>query len=132
MLFRSSPAALKVSAKLPTTTDPCGEVRYGLSADTDEWQSVNRIDFQMSPDHSLFGRYMATSNVKAIPFEKTGNLLTTNAGGIDNLAQSLTLGSTYVINASTVNALRITGNRTAVTRPEVSYFSNKDQANETD
>jgi hypothetical protein len=121
-----SPAALKVAAKLPATTDPCGEVRYGLSADTDEWQLITRLDFQQTGDHSLFGRYMATSNVRPIPFQKTGNLLTTTAGGLDNLAQSMTVGSTYVISSTMVNALRITGNRTAVTRPEVSYFSNSD------
>ena len=31
--------------RLPTTTDPCGLVQYGLPSETDEWQQVAKVDY---------------------------------------------------------------------------------------
>jgi hypothetical protein len=58
-----------------------------------------------------------------------GNLLTTasedrNLGvGLDNLGQSYALGSTYLIGPNTVNAYRLTVNRTAIHRLGANFFS---------
>ena len=55
-----SPAAINMAKRLPTTTDPCGLVNFGVAGDRDEHQAMFRVDYQLSSKHSVFGRYMAT------------------------------------------------------------------------
>ena len=55
-----SPAALKVAATLPKTTDPCGRITYSRSRPQDEAQYIGKVDLQLSSNHSMFGRYMFT------------------------------------------------------------------------
>jgi len=55
-----SPAALNIAKRLPATTDPCGQITFGTTDDSNEGQALGRIDYQWSADHSVFGRYMAT------------------------------------------------------------------------
>ena len=43
--------------------------------------------------------------------------------GLNGLAQSFTLGSTYLVNANVVNALRVTGNRTATNNDGGQFIS---------
>jgi hypothetical protein len=124
-----SRAALNITSRLPTTTDPCGLVQYGLPSETDEWQQVAKVDFTMSEKHSLFGRYIATSQFTPPPFSLEAaeeNLLVTRIGGRDNLAQSLTIGENYVINSSTLNAVRFAYNRTDIHRTSTDFFSAPD------
>ena len=63
-----SKAALNITSKLPTTTDPCGLVQYGLPTATDEWQYVGKVDYQLNTKHSVFGRYIATKQFTPPPF----------------------------------------------------------------
>jgi hypothetical protein len=35
-----SPAALNITHRLPTTTDPCGQINYTQVSDQDEWQAI--------------------------------------------------------------------------------------------
>jgi hypothetical protein len=124
-----SPAALKITSRLPTTSDPCGLVQYGLPSETDEWQQVGKVDFTMSDKHSLFGRYIATSQFTPPPFSLEAaeqNLLVTRIGGRDNLAQTFTLGENYVINSSTLNAVRFAYNNTDIHRTSTDFFSAPD------
>jgi hypothetical protein len=85
----SAPAALNLAKRLPTTTDPCGETRFSLPSDRDETQTIGRLDYQRSTNHSLFGRYMYTTDKRPAPFEKSDNVLTTTTSAVDNYAQSL-------------------------------------------
>src|SRR5262245_58342351 len=119
---RFSPAALKMASFLPKTNDPCGLITYSQPDDRDEGQYVGRIDYQLSGNHSVFGRYMASRDKKPSAYGTTGNVLTTVNPSIDNLAQSLTLGDTKVFGSNTVNALRFAFNRTAVNRDNDPYF----------
>jgi hypothetical protein len=57
-----SPAAVKLAARLPKTDDPCGETHFGLPEHRNEYQGVSRVDYQLSPNNSVFGRYMATQH----------------------------------------------------------------------
>jgi hypothetical protein len=123
---RFSPAALKLAKSLPATTDPCGQVTYRQPDDRDEGQYVGRVDYQLSPNHSVFGRYMATRDKKPSSFAATGNVLTTVNPHIDNLAQSATLGDTMVFGNNMVNAMRFAFNRTAVDRDNDPYFGPED------
>ena len=52
-----SPAAVKMTTYLPTTTDPCGEVKYTMQLDSDERQYVGKVDFQRTANDTIFGRY---------------------------------------------------------------------------
>ena len=80
----------------------------------------------MSEKHSLFGRYIATSQFTPPPFSLEAaeqNLLVTRMGGRDNLAQTFTLGENYVINSSTLNAVRFAYNNTDIHRTSTDFFS---------
>jgi hypothetical protein len=121
-----SRAALNISAKLPTTTDPCGLLQYGRPDASDEWQQVTKIDYQVNEKHRVFGRYIGTSFFRPPPFslpEAQQNLLVTSIGGRDQLATTLTAGEDYVISSSTLNSLRFAFNRTNITRTSTDFFS---------
>lgn len=121
-----SRAALAITSRIPTTTDPCGLVQYGVPAQTDEWQGVAKIDQTINEKHSLFGRYIATSQFTPPPFSLDAaeqNLLVTRIGGRDNMSQTLTLGENYVISSTTLNQLRFAYNRTDIHRTSTDFFS---------
>ena len=122
-----SPAALNLARRLPSTTNPCGEITYQTSNSSDQGQGVGRIDYQISLNHSLFGRYMITSYDEPPPFSLSpDNVLTTGTPGLDNLAQSVATGSTVVFGNNTVNSLRFAFNRTAIARGGPPWFEPKD------
>jgi hypothetical protein len=121
-----SKAALNISTKLPTTTDPCGRVQFGQPAATDEWQQVSKVDYQVNEKHRIFGRYIGTSVFTTPPFslpEANSNLLVTRTGGRDNLATTMTVGEDYVISSNTLNSFRFAFNRTAISRTSTDFFS---------
>jgi hypothetical protein len=55
--IRSAPAALAIAKRLPATTDPCGRVTYSSPTKPVESQSIGKVDWQITQNHSLFGRY---------------------------------------------------------------------------
>jgi hypothetical protein len=117
-----SPAALNLVRRLPPATDPCGTVTFSSTDDQNQGQAVGRIDFQRGSNHSIFGRYMATFVTEEPAYGRSDNVLTTPNPGIDNLAQSLTLGDTRVLGANTVNALRVGLNAVSVDRYNTPFF----------
>src|SRR4029079_8798854 len=75
------PAAVKLSALLPKTADPCGRVVYGQTSNSNGWQFVARVDYQLSDKHSLFGRFLRAYQNDISPFEYTSdNILTATNG----------------------------------------------------
>jgi hypothetical protein len=123
---RFSKAALNISRRLPTSEDPCGLVQYGLPSATDEGQLVSKVDYQFNDKHSIFGRYILTSQFTPPPFSLDSaeeNILVTRIGGRDNLAQTMTLGENWVLSPSTLNSFRFTFNRTGIHRTSTDYFS---------
>jgi len=121
-----SRAALNIAAKLPTTSDPCGLVQYGLPTASDEWQIPVKVDFQLNDKHRVFGRYIGTSFFRPPPFslpEAQSNLLVTSTGGRDQLATTMTVGEDWVISSSTLNSVRVAFNRTNITRTSTDFFS---------
>jgi hypothetical protein len=120
---RFSRAAVRLATFLPPTGDACGEVTYSLKKNNNHGQWIGRIDWQRTKDHSIFGRYMATSFAQSVPMGPTDTVLSlfdaaNNRGesGFDDLAQSLTLGDTRVIRSTGVNTLRVAFNRSSVSR----------------
>ena len=76
-----SPAAMAIARQLPITADPCGDVRFSAPLSYDQSQIVTKVDYQGSGGHSIFGRYMLTFDEQVPAWPKSGNVLTTRAGG---------------------------------------------------
>jgi hypothetical protein len=124
---RFSPAAVNLARRLPTTTDPCGDLTYTRGNDSDEWQALGRADYQLTTNHSMFGRYLITSYVKPSSYLESQNPLTTAGGvGLDNLANSIAFGDTLVFGSNVVNAFRVAYNRTTVIRANAPFFGPQD------
>ena len=122
-----SPAAMRLARLLPTATDPCGQITYTTTADSNEGQGIGRVDYQLTQDHSIFGRYMATFIKKQPSYEGgSDNVLKAADSGVDNLAHALTLGDTMVFGPTMVNAIRVAYNRTTVNRNNTPYFDPSD------
>jgi hypothetical protein len=124
-----SPQTLAIAKMLPapnSSSDPCGKVTYGAVTQINQKQVLGRVDYQISDKQSLFGRYMATTYLQPPAYSLTQNLLASTQGGLNDLAQSATIGHTYLINSSTVNAFRLAFNRVGVHRDNNDYFSGCD------
>jgi hypothetical protein len=101
-----SPVALKLTARLPKTDNPCGEVTYGQKTVTDQKQLVSRVDYQFSDRHSLFGRFLYSADETPSSYKFTpDNPLNVN-NNRSSRSYAFTAGSTYLISSSTVNAFR--------------------------
>jgi hypothetical protein len=110
-------SALNLAGLLPSTANQCGRIIYNPPDRPDENKGVWKVDYQLNPKHSLFWRSVLASYYDPPPYATTGNLLTSNAGdGFDNLAQSHAIGSTYLLDPNTINALRLSVNRVGVHR----------------
>ncbi len=124
-----SPQSLAVAKLLPAPNnpnDPCGAVTYGAVTQINQYQILGRVDYQINQKQSLFGRYMATTYVQPAAYSLTKNILASTQGGLNDLAQSATIGHTYVISPNTVNAFRLAFNRVGVHRTNNDYFSGCD------
>ncbi|HYR83735.1 MAG TPA: TonB-dependent receptor [Terriglobia bacterium] len=121
-----SPQALEIVKRLPAAAGPCGQVSFGPISKIDENQVLGRVDYTISQNQTLFGRYMATTYFLPPAFSLSRNILDTVQGGLDDLAQSATIGHTYLLNSNTVNTFRVAANRLAVHRYNDDYFSGCD------
>ena len=119
-----SPAAAKIVSQLPKAQNDCGEITFGRRSVIDDKELVGRVDFQASSKHTLFGRYYALFNLETSPFKFTpDNILNAGVNGNDELAQSVALGSTYLLSPNIIHSLRVAYNRTAQLRVGQKYFS---------
>ena len=64
-----SPQALEIVKKLPAATGPCGQVAFGPVTKTNEYQTLGRVDYQISDKHSVFGRYMISGFKQPSPYQ---------------------------------------------------------------
>ncbi len=113
-----SPAALKVagSGYIPSSSDPCGEIRYTVPLDDNNGQFVARIDVQRTANHTIFGRYLDHVEQRPPTLSRTHDVLAVrNIYGPKSRkrAQTTALGDTQVFGSSTVNAIRATYVRTS-------------------
>ena len=108
-----SPAAVSLLRRLNQVgPEPCGEVTFGRQNNQDENQFVGRLDYQLTPNQSFFGRYMMTTFSIDLPLGLTpDNLLNSTTTGQDNPSHSVALGYTSVFGANAVNELRVSYNR---------------------
>ncbi len=105
-----SPIARAISGYLPKTDSPCGEVNFTAPIENSNPQGVVRMDFQLNPSQTIFGRYLFTAENIPSAFAETGNVLTVR--GINNERRyrehSTVIGHTAVLGSAQVNALRVT------------------------
>lgn len=105
-----SPAAVAISKVFQQSTNPCGRVFFGNPVKENDLQVPVRLDYQINGKQSLFGRYLATRIDAAVPWSISHDPLSVGVGN-DDMAQSLTLGHTYLITPSVINSFRLFGNR---------------------
>jgi hypothetical protein len=98
------PIAVKVVSYLPTTTDPCGKLVYGAINPVNDKQWVTKIDYTLNQKHTIFGRILASYEDNLSPQNQM--VLARNPNRYDR-NYSVTVGSTYLLTPSTVNAFRI-------------------------
>lgn len=124
-----SPQALAIAKLLPQPNnpdDPCGKTTYGAVTQINQHQVLGRVDYQINDKQSLFGRYMATTYFEPPAYSLTKDILASTQGGLNDLAQSATIGHTYLISSNTINAFRLAFNRVGVHRDNDNYFSGCD------
>jgi hypothetical protein len=126
-LFSKAAMTIARSGWLPATNDPCGEVRFSAPSDSNQTQYVTRLDYQLTPNHSLFGRYINTGEEYLPALERTHNVLVLTAAfnpKRNRRAHTLAVGDTQVLGANTVNAARVTYVRTSTlsNQPPEQYF----------
>ncbi len=110
-----SPIIMALESHLPVPTNPCGTYNFQAPANYTENQGLARIDYHLSNANTIFGRYFITNLVAPpgspnLPAGQGGLLIAAIDGQFDRV-QSLTLGDTYLFGSSTVNSIRVTGNR---------------------
>lgn len=99
-----NPSSIKLLDYLPTPYDACGNVKYGVLSNSDERQTIGRVDWTVSPRQSLFVRYFIDDyGVPAtyVPHD----ILVTSSSGNSERAQALSIGHTFVINPNTLNSI---------------------------
>ena len=124
---RFSPASLAILKQpgFPATTDPCGLVKIGRKAGSDEYLTLGRMDYQISDKHSLFGRYLSAVYNQPSDFD-ANNLLSLANAELRFRVHSFVLGDTYLIGNSTVSNVRGTVNRSLVPKTSPHYFDAND------
>ena len=113
-----SPAAVKIigSGLIPSSSDPCGQIRFAVPLDDNNGQGVVRIDYQLNANHSIFGRYLDHIEQRPATLERTHDLLVVrNTFGPKSRkrAQTSAFGDTMVFGSHAVNAIRATYVRTS-------------------
>src|SRR5690348_11784884 len=106
-----NPAAVKLASNyLPVTNDPCGRIQYGIPQTGDEDQVIGRVDWSHTATHSVYGRYFLSQFSNPSVYDGKNLLTTTQPGNLERV-QSATIGDTYSINTTTVNAFHMTFSR---------------------
>jgi hypothetical protein len=104
------PVGLKIVSHLPTSSDPCGRVTFGIPNNDNEDQVIGRVDWTRSEKHSLFGRYFIADYRNPAVYD-TANAMVTQRAGLLERNQSVTLGDTYSFGPTTVNSFHATFTR---------------------
>ena len=110
-----NPVAVAVAKTLPVSNDPCGRTLYGLVANQDEHLIVSKIDYTISPKHSIFGRFMLGKLDQGSTYDGT-NPLSINSYGFADFDYGVSIGDTYLISNNIVNSLRLAANRTNIVK----------------
>lgn len=120
-----SPVALNILKKIPSTSHPCGEIRYGRLNNSTEDIFVSRVDYQKSNAHSMFVRY--TLHQLDTPTDYDGqNVLSSSNPDYIRRFQSGVFGDTLLIGTNVVNTFRVTGLRARNDKTHADFFNYQD------
>lgn len=117
-----NPVALAYSRYLPTTTDPCGRVQFGIPNDSTEHQALGRIDYTLNQQHTFFTRYLFARYENPATYDGQ-NVLTLSRTGQENIANSVVTGHKWLPTSSLVNSFNVTFNKTLNDRPLPEFFT---------
>jgi hypothetical protein len=117
-----NPVALAYSRYLPTTTDPCGRVQFGIPNDSTEHQALGRIDYTLNQQHTFFTRYLFARYENPATYDGQ-NVLTLSRTGQENIANSVVTGHKWLPTNSLVNSFNVTFNKTLNDRPLPAFFT---------
>src|SRR5262249_26448110 len=112
---RFNPQALALLKYVPVSNDPCGRLLFGVPNNNSEDQFLTRSDWVQSSKNSVFGRYFFTDYRNPGAYDGK-NILLTNRPGVLDRVQALTLGDTFTMSGSKINAFHFTWSRDRVTR----------------
>ena len=118
-----STPAVNLANKLPSTSDPCGQIIYGAPQIEDGHQFITRSDFQLSDNHSIFGRYLYDFLDRPAPFNVDGNIMNALEPTVFGRAHSATIGSTYLFGSNIVNSFRLQSSRLLAGKTEAENAS---------
>lgn len=103
-----SPQTRAIVNALPLAQeDPFGLVSVALPANNTEDQYIGRVDWTVSPRHSIYTRYYLTQYFAPNYYSPTNLLLTTTAGNRERV-QTATVGDVFNLTPSIVNTFRAT------------------------
>jgi carboxypeptidase family protein len=118
--------------------NPCGSITYQVPTHENDHQFVGKVDYQLSPEQSLFIRTVVThvaypAVLGGCQFDRTSEILgggclssvmlNSTVAGEDQLGQSHAIGDTYLISSNMVNSLRLAFNRTAAALTSPNLFT---------
>jgi hypothetical protein len=110
--------ALKSLSLMPTSTDACGKVQYGIPNNSNEHQVVGKADWQQSTSNSTFVRYFLANYGHAPTY--ADNILTTGNNtysvGLRNRVQAVVISNAYAINPKLLSTTRVGFTRSRVIR----------------
>ena len=117
-----NPVALNLLKTLPTPTNECGRVQFGLVANQDEDLTAFKVDYQMSAKNSMFARFTSAHLNVGSTFDGK-DPLSINTVGVNDLDYSLAVGDTYLAGPNIVNSLRLSASRTNIPKVPDNYAS---------
>jgi outer membrane receptor protein involved in Fe transport len=116
-----SPPAIKLvtwnkdGLVFPSTTHPCGEIRFARRAQNTEHVTLGKVDWQKSEKNSLFFRYQEARRFTPNDLNPS-NYLTLSIGNLGQQVFSAVVGNTYLIGAGMVSSFRLSAIRTQMQR----------------
>ena len=122
-----SKAAVAIAALLPQPNNPCGTFTYAQPLSQNNHEVDSRVDYQLSEKQSLFAHYQLAKYKTAVPYTlDPKDVLPAGGSGADDQFNGFTLGDTYLLGATKVNAARIYVDRITANLPGAKMFGPQD------
>ncbi|HLK47352.1 MAG TPA: carboxypeptidase regulatory-like domain-containing protein [Bryobacteraceae bacterium] len=109
----------------PTSDNPCGQIQFGRSTRSNQYDSLARTDYQKSEKQSIYFRYLNAHLDQPSDFDPK-NLLAASTAALNFQTQSGVLGDTYLIGPDMVSTFHATFNRSAVPKTNPTVFGPND------
>jgi carboxypeptidase family protein len=108
-----STPAVALAKLIPVSSNPCGQLIYGIPNPNNENQAVSRADWLQSPHNTIYGRFFVADYDN--PPYYTNNILTTTRPGLEERATSAVAADQFAtgsfINSFHVTYTRLVNNR---------------------